>query len=489
VAGRHVFGNHGFVNRHAAIAALLLFASASSGARALSLDEDELLTAAAAPGATEALRVKGARLADQLAGRRDESGFERVVALRFTPGIAAYGSNESEPPSKLFEQTLRAHWNDVPVAAAMLLHAKGLRDPRLVELMLEDARTLASWRAQRRRDCKAVWLAGRQMDARWDGDFGSSWRFECADGRPDDPRTDEDGRLPQRAPNRELMSVEALGRAEVAGLESRIAPLLVDISRMPAVVPRRSPPAPAWTYFKPVAVPFSWGGLLHRRGYPLAEDDLAALRAAIPPFDNRFVWGYAYRHVEEAVKQVDQLAQIRARPTPTLDEALRTDPAIVPELLKLATVRPQVATSIPAACSRPVSEEIFVALLDAGAAVNVPPGVHWPPLHACSKCLHCIPHLVRRGADLNGLDQVGRVPLELALQDRHVPGVTALLEAGADPNRETPDGYSPYSQEYFGRADSEMLALMARFGGRVSAGQAARRALQHIDPRSYRLPH
>jgi ankyrin repeat protein len=135
------------------------------------------------------------------------------------------------------------------------------------------------------------------------------------------------------------------------------------------------------------------------------------------------------------------------------------------------------------ACYRRAPVRLFRELIAQGAEVNAVGGGGESPMHACARtCSECIPVLAAAGGRLDQGDDLGRTPLEMGLDVSRLDTVEALLRAGANPNVENRDGNSAYMLALYRNPRPEMIALMERFGGRLTLMQRIRHLLRRLEP-------
>ncbi len=135
------------------------------------------------------------------------------------------------------------------------------------------------------------------------------------------------------------------------------------------------------------------------------------------------------------------------------------------------------------ACHRKAPLPLFRRLIAQGFDANSVDGIGQSPLHACARtCAECIAVLAAGGAKLDQGDQLGRTPLEIALDVGKLDTAEALLRAGATPNIENRDGNSPYMLALYGTPRPGMAELMARYGGRLTLRQRVRHFLRQAEP-------
>ncbi|MEO5677669.1 MAG: ankyrin repeat domain-containing protein [Usitatibacter sp.] len=486
------------------IAALAVAFTVSCDAlAAVTAKEAAILEDAARPGAKPPAAFLASDVASAMGKRADIDGLQLLIALRHGRGLVTYALALPEPPPPEVEALLLRHWEDRAIATPLVRHLKGFRNPQLVEMVFADVQALADWRATRRKNCKAVLWSTDDPSFRPDWmqiratTHGVRWSYVCAGGEPDDPATDLDGRSRGRRFDREEASVEAIAHAGVLAIEQRLAPLLLPIALMPAVDRSRVTRGMTNLDFSPVRIPYSWLHLLQRRGHRLGPGDLAAMRDALPPpaaipgtDDDARAMGRLVASLSAIPLDAGMLN--RGDGTPPLIRALREEPGVVPDLLAQGAGQggtEGLKHALLAACERPVPLPIFRLLLAQGADVNAVNGIGFTPAHACAKdCPACIKLIASKGGRLEDFDQVGRTPIAIAMSYRNLATVTALLEAGADPNRPDADGDSAYSIEAFGRAEPAFLELMKRHGARITVGQRARHLGRRLNPRNYIAP-
>ena len=87
--------------------------------------------------------------------------------------------------------------------------------------------------------------------------------------------------------------------------------------------------------------------------------------------------------------------------------------------------------------------------------------------------------LLAAGASVDAIDSMGRTALYGTVISGNLDAAKILLEAGANPNREDSQGQSPYT-DTLSRQQPQMTALLAKYGGRSSLAQAAKRAAAKI---------
>src|SRR5260221_9747882 len=96
------------------------------------------------------------------------------------------------------------------------------------------------------------------------------------------------------------------------------------------------------------------------------------------------------------------------------------------------------------ACHRKAPLPLFRGLIAQGFDANSVDGIGQSPLHACARtCAECIAVLAAGGAKLDQGDQLGRTPLEIALDVRELHTAEGLLPAAAPPHIENRARNSP----------------------------------------------
>jgi ankyrin repeat protein len=123
--------------------------------------------------------------------------------------------------------------------------------------------------------------------------------------------------------------------------------------------------------------------------------------------------------------------------------------------------------------------EQLASLLDAGSDPNAQKSAapHWYPLHQAVNELEdggpieALVLLLRHGADIEGVDQVGLdTPLLMALYRTQPEAVHLLLAAGAETNVRGPEGDSPL-RVAAERGDLATAALLLRCGARKTINE------------------
>ncbi len=432
----------------------------------------------------------------------DLQALDRLIELRQVRQLWNFASRISEPPPPEIEERIVRHFEDRAIATPLIRDLKGFRDPRLVEAMFADVERLAAWRAERRRQCRAViWWAGHGaippegLHSRVTS-HGVRWSYVCEGGAPDDVHTDHDGR-PKSAPfDREQASVAAIANAGVVGIERRLAPLLVDVAAYPAWDASRIRKGMTNLDFSPVRIPFTWLGMFWRRDYAPPLEQLHKLKALFPPpsiipatdADTR----QQAQKLDSLMRLAAELANGSRRPPDADARLLRAaaeEPGLIPALLEdradAEAVAPNGENALSVACRRPVPLRVFRLMVERGADVNRATSIGQAPLHACARsCPQCITLLVSAGARPDRYDVVGRTPLAIALEVSNLATIEALLRAGADPNFQNGNGDSAFSLASYGPPRPEIVSLLEQHGGRLTMAQRARQVARRLDPRN-----
>jgi len=107
-------------------------------------------------------------------------------------------------------------------------------------------------------------------------------------------------------------------------------------------------------------------------------------------------------------------------------------------------------------------EAAVLALIEAGADVNLPNSKGWTPLHDAAKAdsPSIVLALIEAGADVNLPNSKGRTPLHNAAKADSPSIVLALIEAGADVNLPNSKGWTPLHNAAKADSPSIVLALI-----------------------------
>lgn len=110
-----------------------------------------------------------------------------------------------------------------------------------------------------------------------------------------------------------------------------------------------------------------------------------------------------------------------------------------------------------------------VALIKAGADVNLRGNLMYPPLHlALDKDRHNIAvALIQHGADVNLQDAGGKTPLHRAVMQSQETFVRTLLKLGADPNLKDDQGKTPL--HVVATAQPDLIDLLVKSGANPNA--------------------
>jgi Ankyrin repeats (3 copies) len=113
---------------------------------------------------------------------------------------------------------------------------------------------------------------------------------------------------------------------------------------------------------------------------------------------------------------------------------------------------------------------IVALLLSRGASVKIRNEAGETPLRFAVRDPQSVGQLIAAGAEIDAADRIGCTPLYHAVSWGYAETVRRLLDAGADPNRKTLSGDSPYNNSR-GRQRPDIVAMLQAHGGRLSPRQ------------------
>ena len=536
-----------FLRNRALVAALLMTPFA---AVAFSETDRALFQEAAMPGVSSEVKGRASTLAHRLASERDMAALDSLIELNdlfLLRGYTGGWSGKNATPE--FEARVLRHFGDREIAAILIPALYQYRSPDLFEALYRDARSLATWRADRRRKCRAqiaeyrpptqalsgraavavqaapATQAGGQPMMRMPrqtrtaflpGAGVISWNYVCDSRAEDDPRTDLDGRPPAAwsGPNREWASAEAVARTALPGVEARLAVLFRDLSLFPAVDWSRAGGEPDGVHFTTARPPLSFLQLFRDRRYgPEAGGLIDVLKEIIPndhgtTTDKDAWWAiWALHGALAASDSPDATRQLVA----DIDRASAIENAEDRRFF-LTWLIPLLGPVLPAAqadfaglkgkvLDRLPRERVaeFTLLFARVEAENR--SLREPTAESLTRWIdqpqyaRFVPYLLAHGADPNGpRAQHLQPPLVMAAYSNPA-AATMLLEAGADVNIRGLDGQTPLyaaCDSSYGKPErAELAAVLIARGANVNADSASGQTPLHRaasgSPRCVRL--
>jgi hypothetical protein len=514
------------------LVAATLFAQ---GAAAFSEADRALFDEAAKTGASNEVRGRADRLAHRLAGTNDMAALDYLIERSDLPLVRSFaGAWSGRNATPELEARVLKHFDNRDIAAILIPALYHYGNPDLFEALYRDAETLARWRSERRRTCRAQ-IAEYRPPAQERGGRGQAaiqaapaqraearqaarqprmaflrgagvitWNYVCASAGEDDPRTDLDGR-PSGAdgrPNREWASAEAVARTLIPGVEARLAPLFRDLSLFPAADWSRAGGQPDHVVFQTARPLLDFLQLFKSRHYSPDVGGVIAVLKEISPNDqgnltDRDTWWNIWA-LHSALVASDSPEATRLLAS-DIERAAAIEnpedrsffltwlipllgPVLPPAQVDLAHLKSLVLDRLPYGRVAE-SSGLFTRVEAENRSLREPSADSLTRWIASEHYRRIVPYLLAHGANPNDRSgQQAQPPLVVAAYS-NPEAVSMLLDARADVNIQGYDGMTPLHaacDSGYGKPErAELAALFIARGADVNAVSTAGQAPLH----------
>ena len=513
--------------RSIVLVAATLFAPCAA---ALSEADRALFDEAAKPGAATAARERAGSLGRRLGNEQDMAALDYLIGRGHLSLIRSFAEGSvlrNSTPG--FEERVLKHFGNRELAEALIPGLYQYRSPELFEALYRDAETLARWRSDRRRTCRAqiaeyrapaharggrgyaaiqaappqggiTLPAGRQprMGFLRGGGGLITWNYACASAGADDAATDLDGRAfgAGGRPNREWASAEAVANTTAPGAEARLAPLFRDLSLFPAADWSRAGGRPDNVAFQTARPPAAFLQLFRSRHYsPDAAGVLAVLQETTPNDQgaqtDRDTWWtvLALHHAlasSDSPEATQRLATDIERAAALENPEDRNDfltrllpllgPVLPPAQIDLARLKTLVLDRLPYARVAE-SARLFTQVEAENRSLREPSAESLTRWITSEHYRRIVPYLLAHGANPNGpVAQHTQPPLLMAAYSNPAAAML-LLDARADVNIRGMDGKTPLQaacDSGYGTPErAELAALLIARGADIHAVSSA----------------